>query len=114
MRTTEEITEMVKGLSPEECYDFISAIVSQNKVVLYGNWYSKKHIREKLESGYPEYIRDRKLKEVLENHTPFDFDTFYEVLAENTADASGGPSEDFNEYIFNDFMYDELEGDYEE
>ena len=104
MKTREEIREMVKGFSHEECYDFISEIVLQSKVVLYGNWWSKEYIQEKLDSEYPEYIRERKLNEVLKDHTPFDFDEFYEALADSASDAYSGPSEDFNDYIFADFM----------
>ncbi|CAB5187238.1 hypothetical protein UFOVP163_21 [uncultured Caudovirales phage] len=108
MKTREEIKEIVNKLTPEECYMFISEIVYQDKIVLYGNWYSKDDIKSLVDRYYPEYIRDRKINGLLEDET-FDFDEFYEDLSSYSSDKYDGPSDDFINYILPEFMEEENE-----
>ena len=106
MKTREDIREIVNKLTPEECYMFISEIVYQDKVVLYGNWYNKSDIQKLVDKYYPEYIRDRRINGVLEDKT-FDFDVFYRDLSNYSSDCWEGPSSDFIEYILPQFMEEE-------
>ena len=107
MKTTEEIRAMVKEMTSDECYQFVSEIVRYRKVVLYGNWYSKQNIAEIIERQDPGYIRDRKLTELLGEGTQshFDFDQFYHELGDHADACFNGPDTDFKENIITDFLH---------
>jgi hypothetical protein len=107
MRTTEEIREMVKEMTSDECYEFVSEIVRYRKVVLYGNWYSKKNIQDIVENIEPGYIRDRKITELLGEGTQshFDFDQFYHELGDHSDACFDRPDAEFKDYIITDFLY---------
>jgi hypothetical protein len=104
MKTRLEIREMVKALSPEECYDFINEITCQRKVVVYGNWYNKQEIQDIVNERDSSYFRDLKIDSVLQDEGSFDFDDFYDSLSEHSYECYGGPDEDFRTYILDDFM----------
>lgn len=105
MKTRFELKEMVKALSPQECYDLIGEIAGQHKVVVYGNWYSKNEIEEMVNAADPSYIRDLKLEGVLEAEADdYSFDDLYDGLCEHTQECYGGPDEDFRTYILSDYM----------
>ena len=114
-KTTEEIRNIVKGLTADECYEFVSEIVRYRKVVLYGSWYSKKHIQDILEDIEPGYVRDRKLRELLGEGTRshFDFDLFYHQLGDHSDACFDGPDEEFKTYIIRDFMRED-DNDFED
>ena len=106
MKTRDDIRKIVNKLTPEECYMFISEIVYQDKVVIYGNWYSKGDIQKLFDKYHPEYIRDRRISGVLEDKT-FDFDVFYRDLSNYSSGFYEGPSNDFIDYILPEFIIEE-------
>jgi len=106
MKTREDIRKIVNKLTTEECDMFISEIVYQDKVVIYGNWWNKEDIKKLVDKLYPEFIRDKRIEGVLEDK-PFDWDVFYRDLSNYSSDMYGGPTDDFIEYILPDFMEEE-------
>jgi hypothetical protein len=113
MKTREEIKEIVKSLSQQECCDFMAEITQQNKVVLYGNWYSPKDIQEILEKQEPGFVRDMKIEGLL-GDKPFVFEDFYEELGEHTCLCYEGPNDDFYEYVLPEFVSQYAEENCEE
>jgi hypothetical protein len=102
MKTRDDHREYVKNLTDEELSELLGEIHNTEKIVLVAEWYTKKHIKQKLNS-YPDIIRDFKIEEALGEEITFDI--FYTELCMTTqGETSYIVGDDFNEYTFPDFI----------